>query len=712
MRAKAMAFNTVVDKAWPWSLEDVTRTSPTTVPAQVEEHWRALLGLLKPTDIIWIGQPTDSCDDDAKSHRKARCQRHFQPVCEFVKLPSPAKFNFISQCTFKTGTYHRGDESVVHRPFIVLEIDKKADGAPFTVAEQLSRIRWCSQFLTLRAIVSSGGKSFHAWFDLPDQEIFGELKLIAPALGFDPATLRATQPVRLPGAWRHDGGPDKKGAWQSLLWLDTGAHAVRFTRPSALLEATSPVTTTAAVATDTIEAKRARIGKVWEARDLQTADLPEVEWIVEQIMTAGVTVLAAGPKTGKTLMMVNMAIDIASGYATLGGKVETTAGELLLLLLENSSNEVKELLVKLHEEPLPAGIHIITLSEGFESFDRGGFEKLAVCLDVYPLTKVVVIDTWAKVKPTPRRHLNSYESDTAALAPLQALAKQRGIAVVIITHLRKEPSTDDVFKEITGSIGTMAVADTVLVLKRGRGEEEATMHVTGRFTADKRLAMRFDPNTLHWTLLGDASEFNRSQRRQQLLDVIREAVQPPTPKEVHDLLRDRGEKISYSTVKVLLRKMEAAGDVGSKEGRYTANDPAKVCKGSAAPTTITATATDGLQANGGGVNPVNPVNPTTHPTDNEQIAWFTAVDSAHKPCKPDGEGDGFTVYDDTERKPGAVNPVSSDAPVGSERRFTRFTVSPPTNNGNGECMCWLAHDDGEHAPTCRNNQIIIIIRKK
>jgi hypothetical protein len=661
-----------------------------------------LLGLYKPDDNIWIGQPTDSCDDDAKDRRKARCQRHFQSVSELLKLPSPAKFNFVSQCVFRVGAYHRGDESVTQRPFLVLEIDKKTDGTPFTVAEQLSRIRWCSQFLVLRAIVSSGGMSLHAWFDMPDQEIFDELKLIAPVLGFDPATFRATQPVRLPGAWRPDGGPDKKGDWQRLLWLDTSAHAVKFARPSAMLDATAPVTTTAAVTTDTIEAKRKRIGKVWDARELQTADLPEVVWIVEQLIAAGVTVLAAGPKTGKTLMMVNMAIDIASGYATLGGKVETVLGELLLLLLENSTSEVKELLAKLHEGDLPAGIRIITLNEGFESFDRGGFEKLVDCLDVYPATKVVVIDTWQKVRPTPRRNLNSYESDTSALAPLQALAKRRGIAVIIITHLRKEPSTDDVFKEITGSIGTMAVADTIIVLKRGRGEEDATMHVTGRFTADKRLAMRFDPNTLHWTLLGDASEFNRSQRRQQLLDVIREAVQPPTPKEVHDLLRDRGEKISYSTVKVLLRKMEAAGDVGSREGRYTANDPAKVSKGSAAPTTITATAKDGLQVDGGCENPVNPVNPTTHPTDNEHIAGSTAVDSDRKPCKPDGEGNGFTVYDDAKRKPDAVNPVNNSVATPSDARFTEFTqVTPPVMEE--ACLCWLVLPAGEHYPDCRNS---------
>ena len=61
---------------------------------------------------------------------------------------------------------------------------------------------------------------------------------------------------------------------------------------------------------------------------------------------------------------------------------------------------------------------------------------------------------------------------------------------------------DDVFDEITGSIGLTGVVDGAPILKRERGQHEATLFVTGRdIEQEQQPALRFDPLTAMWTLV-------------------------------------------------------------------------------------------------------------------------------------------------------------------------------------------------------------------
>jgi hypothetical protein len=60
--------------------------------------------------------------------------------------------------------------------------------------------------LTPRALVSSGNKSLHAWFDWPDEGEQEDWQAVLKGYQCDPANLRPSQPVRLPGIIRPDTG--------------------------------------------------------------------------------------------------------------------------------------------------------------------------------------------------------------------------------------------------------------------------------------------------------------------------------------------------------------------------------------------------------------------------------------------------------------------------------------------------------------------------
>src|SRR5437762_14174510 len=103
----------------------------------------------------------------------------------------------------------------------------------------------------------------------------------------------------------------------------------------------------------------------------------------------------------------------------------------------------------------------------------------------HPTMRLVVIDTWSKVAPKPKTKQTQYQDDYDAITPLKALADKYNVAIVAIHHLRKTASeANDVLDEVSGSVGLTGAVDGFLVLKRERGQFDATLHVTGRDIED------------------------------------------------------------------------------------------------------------------------------------------------------------------------------------------------------------------------------------
>ncbi len=196
LEARAAASLPDILKGWAWNPQDACVESPITSEA-VEQDWRLVFSMFEPDDLIWSGAEYDS--------GKPEHATHFRTASEWGKCKT-APGQLTCPSTFKPGTISRCNEAVALRRFLVVESDS------LTKDEICSVFRWCQQFLRLRAIVDTAGKSLHGWFDFPPENILAELKIILPALGCDPALFRPAQPCRLPGARREE-------KWQSLIWF-------------------------------------------------------------------------------------------------------------------------------------------------------------------------------------------------------------------------------------------------------------------------------------------------------------------------------------------------------------------------------------------------------------------------------------------------------------------------------------------------------------
>jgi hypothetical protein len=306
--------------------------------------------------------------------------------------------------------------------------------------------------------------------------------------------------------------------------------------------------------------------ETFTAADLMALDLPEVRWAVPDIVPEGVTLLAGKPKLGKSWLTLGLGVATATGGVALGTK-RVEQGECLYLALEDNRRRLQKRLTKLLSgSPAPEGLHIAL---EWPRLDEGGAEALDEWLEAHPDTRLVVADTLKKVRPRVSGNRGVYDVDYEALEPLLPLAAEHGVAIIAVHHTRKLAASDPL-DEISGSTGLSGGVDGALVLKRDRGRADAYLHVTGRdIEEEQELALRWQPNTAGWCIVGDADEYRLGEERAAVVRVLKNAGGPLSPKDIAEALDKKG-----GAVRELLSQMLKSADLESVGyGKYVVKSP-------------------------------------------------------------------------------------------------------------------------------------------
>jgi hypothetical protein len=300
---------------------------------------------------------------------------------------------------------------------------------------------------------------------------------------------------------------------------------------------------------------------VFTAAELVAMDLPPPVCVVQGIIPTGLTILASRPKLGKSWLGMGVGIAVATGGIALGN-VPVTEGDVLYLALEDNRRRLKSRLVK-----LLAGADApkrLTLATEWLRLDCGGTGQIIDWIESVEKPTLVVLDTLAKMRAHSRVH-DRYHDDYSDIGQIKDLSDEHEFGILGIHHTRKPiQGTTDFLDEVSGTTGITGAADTVLTLKRERGEHDACLHVTGRDIDERELGLKFDDNSGRWTILGDAKELRLSAERREVLDCLREAGKPLTPTDVASRL---GKKVN--NIKQLLYQMGQRGEAKNVNGTYT-----------------------------------------------------------------------------------------------------------------------------------------------
>jgi len=284
----------------------------------------------------------------------------------------------------------------------------------------------------------------------------------------------------------------------------------------------------------------------WTANEIMATDFPEPRFAVPGIVAEGLNLLVGAPKLGKSWLTLNLGTAVASGGRALG-KIPVDGGEVLYLALEDGPRRLKSrLTMTLGNDPAPPGLHFETQ---WQPLADGGAEDLSTWLGTHTETRLVVLDVIARLRSPLKDRSDRYMADYMVAESIKRVADRHGVAVVAVHHTRKAVA-DDFLESVSGTNGLAGAADSIIVLKRSRGQADATLHVTGRDVEEQELALRWQSDIGTWSLLGDASEWRMSETRRQILEAIRHASQPLKPKQIAD-----EADADYGVVKHLVRKM-------------------------------------------------------------------------------------------------------------------------------------------------------------
>ena len=304
----------------------------------------------------------------------------------------------------------------------------------------------------------------------------------------------------------------------------------------------------------------------YSAADLKGKQFPEINYVVEQLIAEGLTLLAGRPKIGKSWLALAIAYAVAYGVAVLGG-LATLQGDVLYCAMEDNPRRMQRRMRKLcwpNAAPWPQRLN---MAHQWRRLDEGGVDDIADWAKSVECPRLCILDTLAGVRPKREKHETHYDGDYQALIEAHKLANESAFAILMLTHTRKMDAGDDQLDAISGTLGQVGCADTGLVL--ARTTQGSTLYVRGRDIEEAEHAISFSKDTCQWTILGEAAEVRRSETRQKIMAVLFKAKEPMSPKDIAN-----ATGIAVNTIYQRLPHMLEAGEV-VKVGAGLYADPNK-----------------------------------------------------------------------------------------------------------------------------------------
>ena len=189
--------------------------------------------------------------------------------------------------------------------------------------------------------------------------------------------------------------------------------------------------------------------------------LPIPQYVIHELLTVGLYILAASPKLGKTWMNFGAGRAVATG-TLFGGSRMVRQGPVLFLDLEGNQRRAQKRSAMLRAgAPASADFHIIhawppMLAGGLELLERAIVEKKAV---------LAMIDVWACFRPPRAKNADPYQHDHESAKLVQEMAHRTNCAIVI-THHNRKAEADDWTAQVSGTAGLTGAADGIITLSR------------------------------------------------------------------------------------------------------------------------------------------------------------------------------------------------------------------------------------------------------
>ena len=211
------------------------------------------------------------------------------------------------------------------------------------------------------------------------------------------------------------------------------------------------------------------------AQELLDNPPPPLRFVVDDLIPVGLTALSGRPKSGKSLLSLDLAVSVALGQDFLD--LRTTAGGVLHFALEDGERrQSTRMQARAGTDP------IVNLEIVFD-----GVHNLADLLtiaqewvDECTNPRLIIIDLYQYIAPK-GRDAKDYSPVYDTLKELRSFALKHNLAIVIIHHTKKGNNQEtDVFDTPHGTTAITGACDTSLVLTRIKDSENRLLSIRGR----------------------------------------------------------------------------------------------------------------------------------------------------------------------------------------------------------------------------------------
>jgi len=236
----------------------------------------------------------------------------------------------------------------------------------------------------------------------------------------------------------------------------------------------------------------------------------------------GILFVGGEPKVGKSLLVANLALALASGQNRAGFAVPA-ARRVLICQFELPTPQFVSRLATMRRAmgsaaddnlwvDTRAGGHLLSAPQGLNHFLNAARQAAA---------EVIVLD------PLYSTH-DQDENDTRSMAALcQSLLRLRDAskaALIVVHHVRKSIGRDEIGSAFRGSSALHAVGDSYLLLRRPSAHLAAAVELRFQFryaASQPSRLLQLDPQTLWFSSSGAAAAPPAERRKVELEDVTK-----------------------------------------------------------------------------------------------------------------------------------------------------------------------------------------------
>jgi len=283
-----------------------------------------------------------------------------------------------------------------------------------------------------------------------------------------------------------------------------------------------------------------------DGASLFETEFSPINWVVPDLLPAGLTILASRPKVGKSWFALGLAKAVCNGLQFLGRDV--LRGDVLYGALEDSPRRINS---RLHMMNFSNNMKFPSFFYDSEKLSDGLEPQLLHWLNTVKDPRLIIIDTMIKAQGHKLKGgMNAYEWDSKMLTAIQKIAIENNICILLVHHTKKKKD-DDPFDDISGSTGIQGISDTLLHIQVTRGDtsQVPTLQVIGRDIEEQNIAIKLDTSTFEWEDLGDPTNASLPEMDRNILHGV-DAVITAKEKEIGGSSSAHMSKFEASPVEV------------------------------------------------------------------------------------------------------------------------------------------------------------------